>query len=287
MTVLQAIFLGILQGVTSMLPVSGSGHMVLANAVLGSGEPLSMTFVAGIHMGTLAAVLLVWRRDVSRMFTAAADMLWDLLENLKIWVVQRRHPESLRYRRLIHGRYRLRVSFVVTAAACTFVTGFLLHRPAEAAAGSLLYTAMGFFVTALILTVSSYTSPAHKKRLFSAKDAMVTGILQGIAVIPGISRMGMVMSASDILGLPSGFGVYIGCLLCVPSVFGGIIIEILSGSGSVPAPGPGVMLAGILASTVTSAWMMKHTVRFLARCGRRGFALYALAAGVVSLLVYM
>ena len=285
MSVFQALILGVIQGLTALLPVSSSGHLVLAGSLMGTEGGLSMRFLAGLHMGTLLAALFVWRRDVSRIFKAAADLLCDLLVNLRIWAMQRGRRENLPYRRLIYGRYRGRVVFLATATACTFAAGLLLRYPAERCTGSLLYTGMGFFVTALMLLIAAYAAPPAKKGLFSARDAVITGIAQGIAVFPGISRMGMVMAASDILGLPHGFGVYIGYLLCVPAVFGGLIIEIMAGTGSsVPAAS---LIAGILSSAAVSAWMMKRAARFLARCGRKGFALYCLLAGIVSLLVYL
>lgn len=285
MSVFQALILGVIQGLTALLPVSSSGHLVLAGSLMGTEGSLSLRFLAGLHMGTLLAALIVWRRDVSRIFKAAADLLWDLLANLRIWAMQRGSRESLQYRRLVYGRYRGRVVFLASATACTFAAGLLLRYPAEVCTGSLLYTGMGFFVTALMLLIAAYASPAKKKGLFSVRDAVITGIAQGFAVFPGISRMGMVMAASDILGLPNGFGVYIGYLLCVPAVFGGLVVEIMAGTG--PDVSAAAWIAGAAASAAVSAWMMKRTARFLARCGRRGFALYCLLAGIVSLIVYL
>ena len=117
MSVLQAFILGALQGITSVLPVSSSGHLLLAGTLMGTEGGLSMQFLAGIHMGTLLAVLLVWRRDTAHMFSAAADILWDILVNFRIWFMQRWSAERLQYRRLLYGRWRRRTAYVAAASA--------------------------------------------------------------------------------------------------------------------------------------------------------------------------
>lgn len=289
MSVLQAIILGVLQGLTSVLPVSSSGHLLLAGTLMGAVKGLSMQFLAGMHMGTLLAVLLVWRRDIARLFSAAADILWDLLRNLGIWILQRRSPERLQYHRLLYGRWRRRAAYVTTASVCTMVIGLTLHWPAERAAGNLLYTAMGFFVTALILIISVYASPVRRKKTVSMREAAVTGLFQGAAVFPGVSRLGVVMAVSSLQGLPAGFGVYTGYLLALPAVFGGLIVEIITGapSGGTLSAGAGVWIAGIASSTLVSAWMMRRAAHFLARHGRRAFAVYCLAAGILTLILYL
>ena len=289
MSVFQAFILGALQGITSVLPVSSSGHLLLAGTLMGTEGGLSMQFLAGIHMGTLLAVLLVWRRDTLHMFSAAADILWDILYNFRTWFLQKWHPERLQYRRLVYGRWRRRTAYVATASVCTMAVGLILRRPAERAAGSLLYTAMGFFVTALVLIISVYASPARRKKLTASREAVVTGLFQGVSVFPGVSRLGMVMAAADLQGLPAGFGVYTGYLLVFPAVFGGLIVEIIAGAsaGGGTAVGTGAWIVGIAASTLTSSLMMRRTARFLARHGKRGFSLYCLAAGIFSLALYL
>ena len=289
MSVFQAFILGALQGITSVLPVSSSGHLILAGTLMGTEGSLSMQFLAGIHMGTLLAVLLVWRRETAHMFSAAADILWDILVNLRTWILQRWSRERLQYRRLLYGRWRRRTAYVAAASACTMAVGLIFRRPAEAAAGSLLYTAMGFFVTALVLIISVYAVPVRRKKLVTTREAVITGLFQGAAVFPGVSRLGMVMAASELQGLPAGFGVFTGYLLVFPAVFGGLIVEIIAGvsSGSGSAVGTGAWIAGIAASTLTSAVMMRRTARFLARHGKRGFSLYCLAAGIFALALYL
>ena len=122
MSVLESIFLGIVQGITEFLPVSSSGHLSILQNVFHIETNGSMLFDIMLHLGTLVAVFVVYHKDIWRMILEALLMLRDIFVNLRLFILNRIHKTSLKYRRIVHNSYR---KFVVLILVSTFPTGVL------------------------------------------------------------------------------------------------------------------------------------------------------------------
>lgn len=191
MNLLDSFILGLLQGLTEFLPVSSSGHLLLAEK-LGVGTP-SVTVNLCLHIATLAAVIAVYYKQ-----------LWQLI----------RHPfsqNSLRY---------------IVACIPTGIIALLFKKYCyDLLLGS--YLPLCFIVSAIIMTAADLLKPV-KIRPLSNKTALLTGIMQGIAVLPGISRSGSTIAALTLQGVPRKEAKEFSFMLSVPIILAGAISEIPS-----------------------------------------------------------
>ncbi len=202
--VLSLLLLGALQGLTEFLPVSSSGHLVLFERLTGRHPDLSLN--VGLHMGSLLAILWFYRRD-----------LLDLLRCLP----PRREapPDEIRENRRLLGH-------LVLATAATAPLALTLQGPVEGlfsepAAGRFL--ALTFSMTAAMLVLAHLT-PAGSSR-FSWKGALALGLVQGIAVFPGISRSGSTIAFALLLGIPREKAARFSFLLAIPVIGGAFLLE--------------------------------------------------------------
>jgi len=174
MDLTQSIVLGIVQGLTEFLPVSSSGHLVLANFLLGWGEALPEVVTFATNSGTLLAVLIYLRRDVAQ---ALGGFLVGLV--------------SAEGRRSDGWRMAL---LVLAGSVPTVVIGLLL-RPVFASLNAPLPVALALTVTGLVLWTAPKGGPKATVRDLTFLDALLTGVAQGLAVVPGISRSGATIAA--------------------------------------------------------------------------------------------
>ena len=138
MTILQAIFLGIIQGLTEFLPVSSSGHLAIAQNIFEIDTGGSMLFDIMLHVGTLAAVFVAYRKDIVRMIREAICICIDIGANTKIWISNRKNDEALRYKRIIHNNYRKFVVLILVSTIPTGVIGYAAKNLVEAASATLI-----------------------------------------------------------------------------------------------------------------------------------------------------
>lgn len=194
MTVIEAIIIGILQGLTEFLPVSSSGHILLAERLLGLDSELSFTLM--MHVATLLAVAIVMRKEI---FAAVTN------------------PKKL---------CRLGVATLMSALVI-FALGDLLKS-----AFDIRYLPIFFLITAIMLLISGFVKP--KKKEIDCFDAAIIGLTQGFAVLPGISRSGSTVAAATLLGNEKNEAVSFSFLLSIPIIVGSALIDFLSeGFGSV------------------------------------------------------
>lgn len=193
MTILQGIFLGIVQGLTEFLPVSSSGHLVFFQKLLGlNGDFLLFNLI--LHMATLLAVIIVFRKTI-----------WEIIKN----------PLGKKGRLII-------ISCIPTLILALLFKD-LLQNPSGVLLGCL------FLVTAVILLISQFIA---KKRMLGSpigyKHAIIMGFAQGIACFPGISRSGATIASGLISGADKNEVAEFSFLISAPVIFGGFVIELIS-----------------------------------------------------------
>ncbi|MDR2471881.1 MAG: undecaprenyl-diphosphate phosphatase [Treponema sp.] len=269
MSVFEAIFLGIVQGITEFLPVSSSGHLVLFQRMLGISEP-ALFFDTMLHCGTLLAVLVALREDV-----------WSLA----------RRPFQRMTALLI-------ISTAVTAAIALF-----FKEDFEAAFESGQWLGQAFLVTSLALFVSEYLSRRPGSARNDAEmgwfDAALIGALQGIAIVPGISRSGLTLSGALSRKLERDLAARFSFLLSVPAILGALVLQIKelydvsrfpsvnpgAASGGLAAGiGPAPVIAGTLAAAITGFGAVLLMFRIIRQRSLAGFGIYTAILGLLVLL---
>lgn len=268
MSVLQAVFLGFIQGITEFLPISSSGHLRLFQKLMGIEMP-SLFFDTLLHCGTLAAVIVALRHDV-----------WNLL----------RRP----FQRI--------TIFIIVATAVTAAIAFFFKDQIEDAFKSGQWLGQAFLVTSLALFISEYIS--HRPGGFRNDaemgwfDATVIGILQGIALVPGISRSGLTLSGALSRKLNRDLAVRFSFLLSIPAILGAMVFQIkeLYDQSLQPSTDPaaskkiiiGISNASLIAGTLTAAIVGFAAVVLMLRIVRKnslaGFGVYT---GLLALLILL
>ncbi len=204
MNLLYAAFLGILQGATEFLPVSSSGHLALAESFFRI-EEAGLPFDVALHMGTLIAILIYFRRDLGELLLAFVSRSHD--------------AETTRQRRM--GWY------IVLGTVPAVAAGLLLEHAAE-------HYLRGPATVAFFLSVAGFflwlaEKKGGKSRSFSAitlRDALLIGICQAFALVPGVSRSGSTITAGLFLGLSRSASAKFSFLLSAPIIFGAGVYKI-------------------------------------------------------------
>ena len=262
----HAVILGVVQGLTEFLPVSSSGHLALMQAVIPGFEQPGVFLDVMLHVGTLAAVVGYFRRD-----------LFQLAGSLPQLIRLGGDPAE---RRLWSG--------VVIASVPTAVIGLLLEDRMEAMMASVPLVGAALMVTGLLLLSGEALAKkaAPQAGPPSLGRALVVGVVQGIAVTPGISRSGSTIAAAWALGVAPSEAARFSFLLSLPAIGGAALLSALKNLDALAAASAAEVagyVVGPLAAGVVGFVAIGVVMRFL-RTGRfKWFAVYCLALGSLSL----
>lgn len=225
MSLFQAILLGVLQGATEFLPVSSSGHLFLAQRLLGLREP-ELAFDLLLHLGTLLAVLFFLRREILEMGSSLV----------------RREPT------LDTGWGRREIFLAILATIPTGVIGLAFHHTVETGLTVWGVGARYLLLTSFLLMSNlRFRHKADPERI-SAAEAIAIGLLQGAAVFPGLSRSGSTITLALVLGISPSRSAKFSFLISVPAILGAAVVEGYRGISVLPGIAPSV--AGFLISLV-------------------------------------
>jgi undecaprenyl-diphosphatase len=253
MSFLEAIFFGLIQGITEFLPVSSSGHLTLFGRIFQIDEGLMMSFSTLLHMGTLISVFVVMRREIG-------EILHDLLGK-RTWQL---------------------VLATIPAILAALLLGDWLD--ALFAGGLLGYS---FLATAVILLISLlWRRKAPPVEDIGYREALIAGVGQAIAIVPGISRSGTTITALLLAGIDRQKAIRFTFLMSIPAILGGFVFDLkklIEGEGSaITSLGIGNIILGVLAAAVSGWLIMEFMLRKL---NRRGFLYCAIYVTILGLLV--
>ena len=218
MTLLKAIFLGILQGLTEFLPVSSSGHLVLAQKYLGLNEPM-VFFDVMLHVGTLAAVLVVYRGAIVRLMLGGFSTFGDKQFYRKP-IVTVRSSQELMF-----------IWLILLGSIPTGIIAVLFKTQLESLFNEVRLVSMMLILTGIILQLprlrkQNTDSPDSTIEKLKTWHAPLIGIAQGCAITPGISRSGSTISLGLFLGIPAKTAAEYSFLLSVPAILGAVALKI-------------------------------------------------------------
>lgn len=270
MNIYQASCLGAVQGLTEFLPVSSSGHLVLFQHLFGLKEP-ELAFDISVHMGTLAAVLFYFRQDLWAMVTALIRLPGRL-------------AGGERFSDLAATDEAIRMALLIVLASIpTAVLGLAFKEIADQLFSSVAMVGGALIVTAgLLWTTRQPRGEGAGILAVSLAAALTIGLVQGLAIVPGISRSGATIAVGILLGLNRETSARFSFLLSIPAVAGAGLLGImgLAGPGNLP-------LAVVAVGTAVSAIVGYGALRLLVYIVRRGslhrFAPYCGVVGIVAL----
>jgi undecaprenyl-diphosphatase len=258
MHLLQAIILGITQGLTEFIPVSSSGHLILVGHLIGFKES-SLGFDTALDIGTLAALVIFFRHDI-----------WKLIEGL--------------FRRTEWTR----LSWLMAIATVPgVIAGVLLQHEAETIFRSSQLVAINLIVIAFVMLLADRVG----KRKYNLDHmtpgrALQIGVAQALALVPGVSRSGITISAGLFAGFDRVAATRFSFLLSGPIIAGATAKVVLKPSNFDQLTAePLIYAAAILAAFISGYWAIRFMLRFLANHGISTFAYYRIAIGLIILLI--
>jgi len=263
MDTLQAIILGIVQGLTEFLPVSSSGHLQIAKALLGVEIEENLLFDVTLHAATVLSTIVVLRSEVARLVRG---------------VFSRRFNDEQAY------VLKLLLSMIPIG-----IVGFTLKDRLDALLESpaiLLVVGCMLLVTAALLAFAYYARPRPKERL-SYRDALLIGAAQAAAALPGLSRSGTTIAAGLLLGNRKETVAQFSFLMVLAPILGETFLELLQGGLGAQAVGAAPLAAGFLAAFAVGCLACKFMIEIVKRGKLVWFALYCAAAGLLSIASYL
>jgi len=262
MTVFQALVLGVVQGLAEFLPISSSAHLALAPWLFGWPEP-GLGFDVALHVGTLVAVLVYFRREWVRLLAAC----WRMLATRRI--------ETVEQRRVLH---------LVIATIPGAVGGVLLEHYAETTFRAPTLIAIALIVLGILLwlvdTVSAEDRPLRTMRWY---DSLLIGLAQVLALVPGVSRSGGTITAGLALRFDRDSAATFSFLMSMPIIAGAAVMEVPRVLRQVGISTP--LVIGVLAAAVSGWAAIAILLRYVRRNSYGVFAAYRILLGAVILLV--
>lgn len=289
MNFFEAVFLGIIQGLTEFLPVSSSGHLAIFKELLGVKTPTgasAITFDILLHIGTLIAVVLAFHKDIKKMITEFAFMMRDIFLNAKTFITNKIRNEEEPYIKIISGSYRKFVLMVIVATIPTGIIGLLLKDVVETAASNLIIIGIALFITAVLLLIADISENLRKTpKNIPLWQTAIVGVVQGIATIPGISRSGATIASSLFLGFDKKFAMKFSFIMSIPAIIGALILDIKDVNFSeMGGQMWGYYIVGMIFALIVGYFCIRVVNYLIKERKFKYFAAYCAIAGAVAII---
>ena len=252
MTIIEAIILGIIQGLTEFLPISSSGHLVLGQAILGIEQP-GNEFEILVHLGTLGSVIVVFFKDIKSLLLS-----------------------------LNSKKTQMFVLFIILGTLPAVGVGLGLKDLIESLFENINAVGGALIFTGLVLYGSSFIHRGNKNHSYFT--SILIGCAQAVAIIPGISRSGMTISIALYLGLSAKEAARFSFLLAIPAIAGAGILTALDVSGGFHIPIP-IALSGFICSFIVGVIALKWLIGWLEQGKFNYFGIYCFMIGIITLVI--
>lgn len=270
MDVIQAIIIGIVQGLTEFLPISSSAHLIFAERALGVAPDLA--FDTFLHLGSLIAVIWFFHGDIYKLIRSWFLSIGDIL--------QHRFIEGL-----YEDPYKKLAWYVILATIPVGIVGVLFQSQVEELfAGALYVPAFFLFVTGTILYLSQrMNSGKIDFANVSGKESLFMGLGQACAILPGLSRSGTTIAAGLVAGLDKEFAAKFSFILSIPAIIGATIVQIKDIGGAMDANFTAIIL-GFIAAFIAGYLAIKWVLDLIQNRNLDIFSYYCWAVGIIVFL---
>ena len=258
MDTLDAIILGIIQGLTEFLPVSSSGHLELGKAILGdnSVQEESLLFTVVLHFATALSTIVVFRKDIWEIMSGLLQFKWN--------------EES-----------KFSAKIIISMLPAVFVGLFFEQQLEAFFGGNVKFVGFMLVITAILLYFADKAKDTDKKVSFT--NAFLVGISQAIAMLPGISRSGATISTSVLLGVDKTKAARFSFLMVVPLIFGKIAKDLIGGELTFSGENNVAMGAGFIAAFIAGLAACTWMIRLVRKSKLSYFAIYCLVIGLCAI----
>ena len=258
MDTIDVIILGIIQGFTEFLPVSSSGHLELAKAILGDNSMAeeSLLFTVILHFATALSTIVIFRKDIVEIITSLLKFSWN---------------EQTQF-----------ISKIGISMLPAVVVGLFFEEELEALFnGNIIFVGAMLIVTALLLWLADRSKNTGKP--VGYKNALVIGIAQAIAMLPGISRSGATISTSVLLGNDKSKAARFSFLMVIPLIFGKIAKDLLSGELTAQASNFTSLGIGFIAAFISGLLACTWMIKLVKKNKLSYFSIYCVVVGLIAI----
>ncbi len=260
MSWLDALILGIVQGLTEFLPVSSSGHLTIGSALLGMSGEENLTFAVAVHAATVLSTIVVLWKEVSILFKGLFSFRWNDQTQM--------------------------VAKILLSMIPVGIVGVFFKDQVEAIFGSgLLIVGCMLLLTAALLAFSYFAKPRPKEKI-SFSDAFIIGIAQAMAVMPGLSRSGSTIATGILLGDKKEQVAKFSFLMVIIPILGEAFLDLVKGDFSHGESGisPTALITGFLAAFISGTLACRWMINIVKNGKLIYFAYYCLAAGLFAIV---
>jgi len=256
--IIDAIILGIIQGLTEFLPVSSSGHLELGKAILGANAipEESLLFTVVLHFATALSTIVIFRKDILDIFKGLFQFNWNEETQFAVKII---------------------ISMVPAAIVGFFLEDFMIVF----FDGAIIIVGIMLIVTAVLLYLADMAKTTDKGVSF--RSAFIIGLAQAVAMLPGISRSGATISTSVLLGIDKTKSARFSFLMVVPLIFGKVAKDILGGELSFESSQMAPMTAGFIAAFVAGLFACTWMIQLVKKSKLTYFAIYCLVVGLIAI----
>lgn len=259
---LEALLMGLLQGLTEYLPVSSSGHLTIASYLFGVDGESNLTFTIAVHVATVCSTLVVLWKEIAWIFKGLFNFSGPGMNAEQRYVLN-----------------------IIVSMIPVGIVGVFFKDYVEAIFGSgLLVVGCCLLVTALLLAFSYYYVPVRQKKEISLRDAIVIGLAQAVAVLPGVSRSGSTIATGLLLGNDKARLAQFSFLMVIPPILGEALLDVLKAmkDGAEAAAGDislSALAVGFLAAFVSGCLACRWMINLVKKGKLVYFAVYCALVG--------
>lgn len=259
MDIIDSIILGIIQGLTEFLPVSSSGHLELGKAIIGdqSVPEESLLFTVVLHFATALSTIVIFRKDI-----------FEILKGL--------------FKPAVNDDQRFAGKIILSMIPAVLVGLFFEEQLEQLFGGNIMLVGCMLLVTAALLFLADKAKNTNKKVSF--KDALIIGISQAIAMLPGISRSGATISTSVLLGNDKTKAARFSFLMVVPLIFGKIGKDVLGGDLSFESQNITALGAGFVAAFISGLFACTWMIALVKKSKLSYFSIYCGVVGLIAII---
>lgn len=269
MDIIQAIIIGLVQGLTEFLPVSSSAHLIFIQELL--GVEANLAFDVLLHLGTLVAVISYFWRDILQMIIAFFSSLVDLVKGRFISEIKK-------------DQYKKLTWYLIIATIPVGIIGYLFNSSIESLFTGISIPAFFLLITGCILYFSQRMNSGEiNLKNMSWKEAVIVGCGQACALLPGLSRSGTTIATGLFLGLDKEFAAKFSFILSIPAILGAAVYELkdVSFSGNVELT---VWIIGFLVAAISGYLAIKFLLKLIKERSLDVFAYYCWIVGAIILV---
>lgn len=272
MTYFNAVILGLVQGLTEFLPVSSSGHLTIFQHFFGINGDSVVAFTVMLHIGTLISVFYMYWNDI-----------WALIKELFLTIKDLCTGKGLR---LEERPVRKLGVMIIVATIPTGIIGLLFNDMFEGFYKTLMPTAIGLIITGFLLWGAESVKPGHVTiENMKFRNALFIGVLQGIAITPGISRSGSTLVGGLLTHLDRDFAVEFAFLISIPSILGSLVVEGGNGNiGASLASNFGPVMVGMIVAAISGIFAIKFMIKVVREYSLKYFTIYVWIVAAILLI---